>query len=301
MKEVATLSYFHSLSVFVAVAEENSFSAAAKKLNLTQPTVSFHIDNLEKKLGCPLFIRTVKGVTLTVYGNVLLESAQKLETIASTAENHIRAMAAGTSGHISIGASTIPGEYILPQRIGAFLEQHPGIRISLHVDNTDKILDAYAQGRCSLAIVGARPKEPLSSTPLWQDKLVLAAHPELAGRLPAEPTLADICSLPFLLRESASGTQQAARNVMDELGIDSEKLHIPFQTNGTEAYKTALVQQCGIGFISNLAIKKELADGRLVALPLPIEQPTRTFYGVYDATRAPSCLELFWQFLNHQF
>ncbi len=294
------MSYFHSLSVFVAVAEEKSFSAAAKKLNLTQPTVSFHIDNLEKKLGCPLFIRTVKGVSLTVYGNVLYESAQKLEVIASTAENHIRSMAAGSSGHISIGSSTIPGEYILPLRISSFLEQHPGIRISLHVDNTDNILAAYEQGRYSLVIVGARPKDSIVSTPLWQDELVLAAHPNLVAKLPSSPSLEDICSLPFLLRESSSGTQQAARSVMDELGINTDSLHIPFQTNGTEAYKTALVQQCGIGFISNLAIQKELADGRLLALPLPIAQPRRTFYGIYDATRAPSCLELFWQFLNHQ-
>lgn len=295
------MSYFHSLSVFVAVAEEKSFSAAAKKLSLTQPTVSFHIDNLEKKLGCPLFIRTVKGVTLTVYGSVLYESAQKLEHIASTAENHIRSMAAGASGSISIGSSTIPGEYILPQRIGAFLEQNPGIRISLHVDNTDNILSAYEQGRYSLAIVGAKPKEPLAATPLCQDYLVLAAHPNLAAKLPPAPSIDEICALPFLLRESTSGTQQAARSVMEELGIDESKLHIAFQTNGTEAYKTALVEQCGIGFISNLAIQKELAEGRLQGLPLPIQQPRRTFYGLYDASHAPACLSLFWEFITKQF
>ena len=295
------MSYFHSLSVFVAVAEEKSFSAAAKKLSLTQPTVSFHIDNLEKKLGCPLFIRTVKGVSLTVYGNVLYESAQKLERIASTAENNIRSMAAGASGKISIGASTIPGEYLLPQRISSFLEQHPGISISLHVDNTDNILAAYEQGRYSLAIVGAKPKASLDSTPLWQDSLVLAAHPKLAARLSETPTLAEICALPFLLRESTSGTQQAAQSLMEELGISTVDLHIAFQTNGTEAYKTALVEQCGIGFISNLAIQKELAEDRLRAIPLPIEKPRRTFYGLYDAAHAPACLEMFWDFLNNQF
>jgi molybdate transport repressor ModE-like protein len=75
------MSQWQSLSVFLAVAEEGSFSGAAKKLEITQPTVSFHIDNLEKKLGCPLVERTAKGTTLTVYGEVLFANLGKAEAL----------------------------------------------------------------------------------------------------------------------------------------------------------------------------------------------------------------------------
>lgn len=96
------MSYLHSLSVFCTVVEEKSFSAAGKKLALTQPTVSFHIDNLEKKFDCPLFIRTAKGVTLTIYGEKLYTNTQKIHCIAAETENHIKTLVAGYAGEINI-------------------------------------------------------------------------------------------------------------------------------------------------------------------------------------------------------
>ena len=84
------MSFWQSLSVFGAVVEEGSFSGAAKKLDLTQPTVSFHIDNLEKNFGCPLFQRTSRGVTLTVYGDTLRNYTSKINVQLEEAHNHIK-------------------------------------------------------------------------------------------------------------------------------------------------------------------------------------------------------------------
>ena len=105
------MSHWHSLSVFIGVAEEGSFSGAAKRLELTQPTVSFHIDSLEKKFGCPLFQRTAKGATLTVYGETLYQNTRIISSLLDETEKQLKAMREGAAGKILFGASSIPASW----------------------------------------------------------------------------------------------------------------------------------------------------------------------------------------------
>lgn len=125
------MSYLQALDVFIAVAEEHSFSAAAKKLSLSQPTVSFHIDSMERKFGCPLFVRTRRGAELTVYGRTLYDNTRNVQELLARTERKIRDLRQGVSGKITIGAGTIPGEYILPSLLALFLQQHPGVSVNL--------------------------------------------------------------------------------------------------------------------------------------------------------------------------
>lgn len=292
------MSYLHSLSVFSTVAEEKSFSAAAKKLRLTQPTVSFHIDNLEKKFDCPLFTRTAKGVMLTIYGEKLYTSTQKIHRIAAETENRIKALVAGNAGEINIGASTIPGEYILPNIITDFLKLHPGIKFSITTGDSATILSAFRQGKFPIAIVGSKPDDSLTSKTIWRDKIILACHSEIAAKLGSSPTLTEILAMPFILREASSGTRTTALNTLVKQGFTLDKLNIALQVSGNQALKTAILGQAGIGFISTWAIQQELADGRLSSIPLPGLELERTFYIVRDTALTPTCLEYFWQFLN---
>ena len=292
------MSYLHSLSVFSTVVEEKSFSAAAKKLGLTQPTVSFHIDNLEKKFNCPLFTRTAKGVMLTVYGEKLYTNTQKIHRIAAETENHLKHLVAGNAGEISIGASTIPGEYILPDIITDFIKLHPGIKCSITTGDSATIMSAFQQGKFPLAIVGSKPDDSLASQAIWRDQLILAAHPDIVAKLGSNATIAEILALPFIFRETSSGTRGTALTALAKHGIMPSKLNVVLQVSGNQALKTVLLKQAGIGFISAWAIQQELADGRLISIPLPGINLERTFYTVRDITLLPTCVESFWQFLN---
>ncbi len=292
------MSYLHSLSVFSTVVEEKSFSAAAKKLGLTQPTVSFHIDNLEKKFDCPLFTRTAKGVMLTIYGEKLYTNTQKIHHIAAETEHYIKTLVAGNAGEINIGASTIPGEYLLPAIIADFLKLHPKIKFSITTGDSATILSAFQQGKFPIAIVGSKPADSLTSQRIWHDQLILASHPAIAKNLDSSPTIGEILALPFILRETSSGTRRSALNALAEHGIILKQLNIVLQVSGNQALKTAILKQAGIGFISAWAIQQELADGRLTSIPLPGIELSRTFYTVRDKTLTPTCVESFWQFLN---
>lgn len=291
------MSQWQSLSVFLAVAEEGSFSGAAKKLDLTQPTVSFHIDNLEKKLGCPLVERTAKGTTLTVYGEVLFANLGKADALLKTAESQLKAMVDGAAGRITIGASTVPAEYILPGLVAAFLKKNPGLEVDLRTGDSLAILEGFAAGQFPIAVVGSPPGEGCKSRPLWQDELVLVAHPALAASMGESPSLDKILSLPLVSRGQSSGSMRAVYSALSVRGFGRDRLRVAFQVGGNEALKAAIASQAGIGFISRWAVKEELAAGRIAVIPLPEVRIFRTFYAICRPPLLPTCVELFWDSL----
>lgn len=291
------MSYLQSLPVFLAVVEEGSFSAAAKKLRLTQPTISFHIDNLEKDFNCQLFTRTTKGVLLTTYGETLYQNTYKIHDVIRETQNQISAMVAGNAGHITIGASTIPAEYILPALLADYLGQHPDIKLSLKTGDSGTILESFREGLFPIAIVGSKPDSSMFSHPLWIDELVLIAHPDIAASLPPDPQTADIFNLPFVIRAATSGTRSSFFETLAEHGITSEPHSTILEVGGSESLKSAVLHKVGIGFISRWAVQRELADDRLRVIPLPSFKVERQFYAVCRPPLLPTCVQLFWDFL----
>lgn len=291
------MAYLQSLPVFFAVVEEGSFSAAAKKLNLTQPTISFHIDNLEKKLGCPLFTRTAKGVSLTIYGEKLYHSTHKIEAIIQETYNEIWSMVQGSAGHIILGASTIPAEYILPALLGQFLREHPQIKISLKSNDSETILSAFMNNEFSLAIIGREPPAYLQAVPIWHDELVLVAHPDMAGQLPAQADLSLIKELPMVSRESTSATRKTLVNALESRDMTLDQCAVVLEVSGNEALKSAVLSQLGIAFISRWAVQKELQSGSLTAITIPDLEIKRQFYALCKQPLLPTCVADLWNFL----
>lgn len=292
------MSYIQSLTVFLNVAEEGSFSAAAKKLELTQPTVSFHIDNLEKSFGCPLFTRTSKGVSLTIYGEKLFATTRTINGLISETHKEIQAMSQGSAGRILLGASTIPADYILPPLLAKFLQQHPGLTISLVTGDSQTILEKFTQGDIPIAVIGAKPDDAIMCQPLCHDNLVLAAHPDF--RVIAQGHAKDwLLKLPFILRKRSSGTARSALDALARLDIFPENLNIIMEVGSNQTVKAAMLNKIGVGFISAWAVENELKSGQLVALPMPGPAIIRQFYAVSRHPLQPACLELFWQYLTH--
>lgn len=291
------MSHWQSLSVFLAVAEEGSFSGAAKKLGLTQPTVSFHIDNLEKRLGCPLVERTARGAALTAYGRALAADTGRADALLRAAENRLKTMAAGTAGRITLGASTIPAEYILPRLVASFLGERPGLEITLRTGDSPAVLAAFAAGEISVAVVGAHPGPDWQAVPLWADELVPAAHPAVAARLGDAPALADILALPLVSRPLASGSMRAVLAALADHGVGPGDLRPVLEVGGNEALKAALACQAGAGFISRWAVRDELAAGRLAVIPLPGPAISRQFYAVCRPPLLPAAVKQLWEYL----
>lgn len=291
------MAYLQSLPVFFAVVEEGSFSAAAKKLKLTQPTISFHIDNLEKKLGCPLFTRTAKGVSLTIYGEKLYHSTHRIEAIMQETYNEIWSMVQGNTGHIMLGASTIPAEYILPTLLGQFLHAHPRIKISLKSNDSETILSAFLNNEFSIAIIGREPPAYLQAIPIWHDELLLVAHPDIARQLPASLDLSLIKEVPLIIRENTSATRKTLVNALACQDMSLDQCNVVLEVSGNEALKSVVLSQLGIAFISRWAVQRELQTGSLAAIALPHLELKRQFYALSKQPLLPTCAADLWSFL----
>ena len=165
----------HKLEVFYWVAELGSFSEAAQRLSLRQPTVSAHIQDLEKGIGGKLFYRTPGKVSLTPLGEMIAIKASSLlafkrETLSAVEQFH------GTlSGELWIGGSNIPGEYLLPQKLGAFIQKYPAVRPILRIGDSAGVIEDVVDGKVELGYVGFKAVDArLAFETIWKDEMVLA-------------------------------------------------------------------------------------------------------------------------------
>src|SRR2546428_402194 len=142
------------IETFLAVAREKSFSLGARRLNLSQPTCSEHVRDLEEELGVELFSRMGRKVSMTEAGRVLEEYADRVMSTLTDAQRVIGELDGLRHGSLVIGASTTPGIYVLPERIAAFRRRYPGIDVSLRIGNSLTIEERIRANELDFGVVG---------------------------------------------------------------------------------------------------------------------------------------------------
>ena len=145
------------LKVFQKVIELKGFSNAAKAVNLTQPTVSSHIKELEDYYGCRLVDRMGKQALPTRAGELLYTYAVRQITLFNESRSAVAEFLGNISGHLAVGGSTIPGNYILPRAIGEFIKEHENVNISVMIGDTDQIINDIMENTLELGL--SEPKQ----------------------------------------------------------------------------------------------------------------------------------------------
>lgn len=179
---------------------------------------------------------------------------------------------------LRVGASTAPGEYLLPRAVPAFAQEQPGVRVRLEVKDTALVLADLAAGRVELAFVGARSAgEALHFEDFAEDEILLVASPRLV--LPPGPlSPSQAARLPRVDREPGSATRSIVEKQFSALGAPLDPAAVVFEAGSVEALKAAVAGGAGVGFASRLSVAEELASGRLVQLPVdPVRIPRRLF------------------------
>ncbi|HZP37069.1 MAG TPA: selenium metabolism-associated LysR family transcriptional regulator [Methylomirabilota bacterium] len=279
------------LEIFAKVAELGSFSRAAQALFLTQPTVSEHIRALEDELGVRLLDRLGRGAAVTKGGALLLGYAQRMLTLAREARQAMESFQGRMSGDLLVGASTIPGEYILPALIGRFKEKFPDVAITLLIGGSRTVNDWVLEGRAEIGVVGARPSHrALEHRELLPDDIVLivgAGHPWQGRR---EVTLDELRGEPLLLREQGSGTRAALERGLEAAGADLSGFRVVGEMGSTQAIKQAVKAGVGVSLISRRAVEEECRVGSVWCLKVAGLQIDRAFYLVTHRERSRSPL-----------
>lgn len=289
------------LEVFYWVAELKSFSLAAGHLSLRQPTVSAHIHELEEKLGAKLLNRLGGDVTPTHLGGVLFERAKALLSLKRETLAAIDNFQGKVGGELLIGGSNIPGEYILPRKLGAFIQKYPEVKPILRIGDSAGIIEAVLGGEVELGFVGFKGEDGrLFFHRIWKDEMVLAVpkdHPW--GHLKAVE-LAELRKARFISREGGSGTLRSFRRLLARKGHDPEKLlNVVMELGSTEAVKEALIAGYGLSILSRTSIRREIRDGFLREVPIRGLKLERDFYQVIHRDRVLSPVShAFIQFLK---
>jgi DNA-binding transcriptional LysR family regulator len=291
------------LKVFQKVIDHKGFSNAAKVVNLTQPTISSHIKELENHYECRLVDRLGKQALPTKAGELLYDYTGKLLLLFEETETAMAQFLGNISGRLTIGGSTIPGNYILPQKIGHFLKKHEKVNISVIIGDTEQIINDIIDYKLELAIVGAKTDlKQIKQEELIEDEMSLIIRNNHKWANKNHISIDMLFSEPFIIREQGSGTLKSIQHSFSKIDKNTSGLNIIAQLGSTAAVIQGIKNNVGISIISTRAVTEELSAGTLKALKIKELDLKRNFYLTThkDRTASPLC-RAFIDFLKERF
>ncbi len=259
----------HRLMIFCRVIELQSFTKAGEALGLTQPTVSEHIRALEESLGEKLVDRLGRETLPTPAGKVLYKYAREMIQLRDKAVQAIGKFKGDLSGSLYVGASTIPGTYILPRLVGTFKASYPSIQITVRIGGSGEIVKKILDGGVEFGIIGAKwDEKKILFEEIYSDELVLAVYRGHPWESRESVELDELAGAPFVLRERSSGTRMVTAQALETAGFSPSLLNVVAEMGSTEAVREAIKARIGISIISRHAVREDIERGSLCVVPL---------------------------------
>ena len=251
---------YAELRAFHAVAMAGGFTAAAKQLRITQPTLSSQVAQLEARNGVTLFHRRGRKVELTALGASLLEITRRLFDLEGEAAALLAAERSLASGKLALGADS--PHHILG-RVAEFHRRHPGVRIALSIGNSEEILAGLFDYRLDAAVLADVPDDPrLLTRELHRDPIVLFVPREHAWAKKPAIDIKELAGQKMVARESGSVTRALFERALARAKVTVETV---LEIESREAVREAVAQGLGFGVISAAEMSP---DPRLKMIPL---------------------------------
>ena len=273
---------FKQLQSFVEVVNYQSFTKAADKLFISQPTVSAHITQLEEELNTKLILRTTKSISLTKKGEEVYDYATK---ILGLKKRMTDACSVQPKNIIHIGASTIPSAYILPNILQEFGSLTPDTYFSIHQSDSEGIIAGLKEGLFDVGMIGMKPDDDeIQCIPFCQDNMIIITPVNdhfLELKYQNNYNIRDLLHEPIIMRESGSGSKKTADLFLEKLGLSDEDINIIARINDQEAIKNMVANGLGISIISELAVKNLLAEKRVLGFTFEKKYSGRQIYLIY--------------------
>ena len=290
------ISYFKT---FVTTSKTKSFSKAAKKLGITQGTVSNHISALEKYFDTQLFIRTPEGVELTPEGQILYESAKMILELIESTKQRIKSLHEYPEGTVKIAASTTPGEHILPGIIMDYKREYKDVDFHIEITDSKRCFELLEKGSVDMAAVGYLYNKDYEHLIIGKDRLVLIVPPNHRLAKKGIATLSDIMKEDYIDREEGSGTREVIIKALNEKGYSMMDLNVVMSLGSNSSIITAVSEGNGVSIISEIPAKKAAEAGLIKIVPIEDLDLTRYLYLVKGKKlKNPSAVRSFWEFLE---
>jgi len=280
-----------NLKTFIELVKLGSFSEVARKLSISQPAVSFQIQKLERDLEIRLIDRGQKTISLTEAGKRLLSFAELVERERVRLTRDLEKLRDEITGELSLAASTIPGEFLLPITLSEFKLQHPAVSVTVAVSDSSTVVSGVREGTYEVGFCGIRPEgQGLDLFKIAEDEIVLIAFPEHPFAQRKKISLMELEREPLICRAETSGTQQSIESFLSKAGLDPRRLVHSLVLGSTQAVVSAVEARAGIAFVSNLAINKSLSLGLVSTVEVEGVRLKRDFFCIYRQERLVSRL-----------
>jgi DNA-binding transcriptional LysR family regulator len=288
----------HQVHIFNIAAKTLSVTKTAKKMHLSQPSVSIQIKDLEDSLNVRLFERINRKITLTDAGQVFYTYSEKLLNLIDEINAVMNEFSSGDVGKLVLGTSNTIGIYVLPKYLGFFKEMFPKAEISMMILNRQEALEQCISGELNFAFLQDPPKHPdLHAEFFMKDELVIVCSPKHRWAGKDHLTIKMLTSEPeqIILREEGSGTRGLIEYVLKRYGIER---NVTMELSSSEGIKRAVEANLGVAVLSKNVIKTELKNKSLVAIDIKDLNTKRDFYIVHNKKRKfMPLMEKFYEFI----
>lgn len=278
------------LEVFVQVARLKSFSKAAEALYLTQPTVSAHIGALESDLGTKLVVRSTREIRLTATGSILFGYAAQILGLCERAEQDVKTASSDIQGSLSVAASTVPSQYLLPRILPHLRKRYPRVFFQVYQGDSSQVAQRVFENGAELGIIGTPiQKAGCLCAPFFSERMVIITPntPEyqvLEGQISAQV----LRESPFLVREPGSGTRKRSEEFLRSIGVEPRDLDLAAQLQSTESILQGVKNGLGLSIVSGMAAADASHAGAVLCFDYDSPLLTRQFYLIHHKTRPHS-------------
>jgi DNA-binding transcriptional LysR family regulator len=290
----------YQLQVFLSVYRNRSFSAASRELHLTQPSVSIHVKKLEEELCVRLFDRVGRRTIPTEDGRRLFERAEELvEKLKDLKSGFVRQEAA-IRGILPIGATGIPGSYVIPPLAAEFTKLNPEVFFQVTIGDDREIAAKVAGGELPIGVVAElRDDRDLEAVHTFRDELVLVTAPGLTGKKEISPL--KLFTLPLLMREEGSDSRASMERQHLLHRISLKALNIRAILGSTDSLREAVKAGLGATILSRFVVRDDLKAGLMEEVRIKGVRMKRAFSVVSRRNRKPAAHEqAFIEFLREK-
>lgn len=252
------------LKAFLAIAEAKTFTAGAKRVNITQAAVSMQIRQLEDEVGLPLFVRTPRRVIVTEAGEYLLERARKILREHDAALAEIAEVAGAEHGRLRIGsASAMFATMQLPTILERLKQKYPKAEINVSSGTSHVLVEKILHGEIDIAFVSL-PVETANilTELLFSDEIVAIAHPKHALAKQKYVSAATLAGEHLILGEKGGNTR---RLIDDFFAAANVKPNVMMELSRQEAINQMVENNMGVGIAGAKTVSKDISEGKLVS------------------------------------
>lgn len=293
---------FDYYRIFYYVGKTGSITAAARALFLTQPTISHAIQNLEKELGCTLFLRTKKGVIMTpeakqFYSHISIACEQIMK-----GEEKLQAALQLSKGSVTIGATETVLHFHLIPWLKQYRALHPGIKLKIANSSTPATLQALKQGILDFAILvmdmNSSYGEEFTITRLDDFHDIFVAGTEYAFLAENPVSLKELTGYPLICMEKNTCTRNFLDNLLSECQINWEP---DIELATSDLIMPMVTQNFGIGFTPEYFAGEAFQQHRIVKLQITEQIPSRSICLVCTQAPRSAAGEAFIRMITPQF